>query len=339
MTGGEPVGTGAVDIGILRCPITRKPLTWKSASLLATEDGSYGYPIEGGIPLLTADKAVDLAAAREAGGLVRQEKASVRNFYDQYGWKRTESGKYGDTALFVDQRALSYGFTESCMRRVGTYLPRCGKYLLDAGSGAIPHRAYMDYHANYKRRICVDFSIEALHEAKRKLGGRGMYILGDITNLPLSDNVVDAAVSNHVIYHVPADEQARAFEELWRVTRPGGRTVVVYAWKGAPLPWWIRQFATRVLRLRKNEPARPQEQQSMPNLYYQPQTLNWFRKRKWPFQYTIRSFRVVTNEFLGSYLGNNARSKVLVGLLKVMQNMFPGWCGRHGQYPIIIISK
>ncbi len=67
--------------------------------------------------LFTADKAIDLAAARQVGGSVRQEKESARNFYDQFGWKPTASAKYGDTALFIDQRALSYGFTTSSMRR------------------------------------------------------------------------------------------------------------------------------------------------------------------------------------------------------------------------------
>jgi hypothetical protein len=117
MTGAEPPGTGGVDVSIQRCPITKKPLIYRTASLLETEDGTYGYPIDNEVLLLTADKAIDLAAARQVGGSVRQEKESARNFYDQFGWKPTASAKYGDTALFIDQRALSYGFTESSMRR------------------------------------------------------------------------------------------------------------------------------------------------------------------------------------------------------------------------------
>ena len=330
---------GDVDVNILRCPITKQSLTYRTASMLETKDGSYGYPIEEGIFLLTPDKAIDLAGGCVVPESVRQEKAIVRDFYDQFGWKLTESGKYHDTAAFIDQRPLSYAFTELCMKRVGGYLPPSGMYLLDAGSGAIPHRAYMDYHANYAWRICVDFSIEALHEARRKLGDRGIYVLGDITNLPFSDNAVDAVISNHVVYHVPADEQANAFRELWRVTRPGGRAVVVYSWKAAALPWWIEQFAIRILGLRRKKAALSQERESMPRLYFHQQSLNWFEKQRWPFKYAIRPFRVVSNEFLGSYLGNDRRSRILIRLLQGLQYAFPRLCGRYGQYPTIVISK
>ncbi len=288
MTSAAVGARGDVDVNILRCPITKQSLTYRTASMLETKDGSYGYPIEEGIFLLTPDKAIDLAVGCVVPESVRQEKVIVRDFYDQFGWKLTESGKYHDTAAFIDQRPLSYAFTELCMKHVGGYLPPSGKYLLDAGSGAIPHHVYMDYQANYAWRICVDFSIEARHEARRKLGDRGIYVLGDITNLPFSDNAVDAVISNHVVYHVPADEQANAFRELWRVTRP---------------------------------------------------SLNWFEKQRWPFKYAIRPFRVVSNEFLGSYLGNDRRSRILIRLLQGIQYAFPRLCGRYGQYPTIVISK
>lgn len=142
---------------------------------------------------------------------------------------------------------------------------------------------------NYTRRICLDFSIEALQEAQRKLGGRGIYVLGDVTNLPFRDDAIDAAISNHALYHVPADEQATAFRELWRVIRPGGRAVVVYSWKAALLPKLIKLFAAIVLRL-ENKSALPGDRAVMPDLYGHMHSMKWFRRENWPFKYSIKIF-------------------------------------------------
>ncbi|MGH7045237.1 MAG: class I SAM-dependent methyltransferase [Stellaceae bacterium] len=339
MTEGLVEASQDVDIGIMSCPITKQALVYRSPSLLETVDGSYRYPIKDGIFFLTADSAIGHAINLEAGAPVRPEKEVVRNFYNDFGWKLTETGIYKDTEVWVDRRTRSSEFSTWCARRVGGYLPRSGTYLLDAGSGAIPHSVYMEYHANYRRRICVDFSIAALQEARRKLGDRGIYVLGDVTNLPFRDDAIDAVISNHVLYHVPADEQAKAFREFWRVTRPGGRAVVVYAWKAPWLAKWITRFSVRVLRLTQTKEELARNKEVVPDLYYYPHCMRWFRRQNWAFKYRIRIFRVVSEEFMLLYLSDNMRSKFLILLLKTMQYAFPAWCGRYGQHPAIIIFK
>jgi ubiquinone/menaquinone biosynthesis C-methylase UbiE len=47
--------------------------------------------------------------------------------------------------------------------------------------------------------------------------------LGDVQELPFGDREFDAAVANHMLYHVP--DLDRALRELVRVLRPGGRLV------------------------------------------------------------------------------------------------------------------
>ena len=48
---------------------------------------------------------------------------------------------------------------------------------------------------------------------------------GDATALPLRDDTADLTLAAHMLYHVP--DPADALRELRRVTRPGGRVVIV----------------------------------------------------------------------------------------------------------------
>lgn len=199
----------------------------------------------------------------------------------------------------------------------------------------------MEYHINYARRICVDFSMQALREAQKKLGSRGIYVLGDLTNLPFRNDAIDAVISNHVLYHIPADEQAQAFRELWRVTRPGGRAVVVYCWRRAVLSKLIELFAVGVLRLNKpkSEESILKNAADTPNIYFYIYNKNWFCRQEWPFKYQIMSFQTISEDFKSLYLKESVRSRLLLRILKGLQYVFPGWCGRYGKFPAIIIYK
>jgi SAM-dependent methyltransferase/uncharacterized protein YbaR (Trm112 family) len=326
-----------IDVSIMCCPITKQALVYRgNSSLLETVDGRYAYPVKDGIFFLTAENSIDLSTNQKTASPMREEKKVVRDFYDNFGWKITENGIYKDLALWVNQQPRRLEFGTWCARRSGTYLPRSGTYLLDVGSGAAK-ADYMEYHSNYAYRICVDLSIVALQEWQQKLGDRGIYVVGDVTNLPFRDGAIDAVISYHVLYHVPADEQAKAFRELWRVTRLGGRAVVVYAWKTL-LPKLIQRFAVSVLHLKKTKDGLAPERELIPDLYAFCHTRKWFRRQNWPFKYRIRIHQVVSEDFF-SYLNDNIRSRLLFILLKVVQYAFPGLCGRYGQYPTLIIFK
>lgn len=66
--------------------------------------------------------------------------------------------------------------------------------------------------------------MQALREGQKRLAtDKGIFILGDLTNLPIADGVIDDAVSLHTIYHIPADLQATAVDEIVRVLKPPGQ--------------------------------------------------------------------------------------------------------------------
>jgi ubiquinone/menaquinone biosynthesis C-methylase UbiE len=82
--------------------------------------------------------------------------------------------------------------------------------------------------------VLTDFSPGMADEARRNLarqnlvrqkpalgGRRFAFAVHDAQALPFADRSFDAVLANHMLYHVP--DRARAFREIRRVLRPGGR--------------------------------------------------------------------------------------------------------------------
>lgn len=75
------------------------------------------------------------------------------------------------------------------------------------------------------KAIGVDMTADMLARAGKAAQAAGLHNVdlrqGDATALPLDDASVDVVISNGVLNLVP--EKDRAFSEVWRVLRPGGR--------------------------------------------------------------------------------------------------------------------
>lgn len=230
---------------IVRCPITGDKLRLMSATEIGNvnkkienkitagfigKTGEYIYPIFNGIAILLPDEAIVTDTAKSKIVPLDKNKAIVKEFYDNFGWEEEEDGITKDDLLFEDLRPISRKYINKCDKRVSKYIKSNGKYILDVASGPILNLQHLEYSKNYEYRVCVDISITALKGARKKLGNKGIYILGDITNLPFLDNSFDAVVSLHTIYHVPRNEQKKAFMEIFRVLKNNCSAVIVYSY-------------------------------------------------------------------------------------------------------------
>jgi arsenite methyltransferase len=104
-----------------------------------------------------------------------------------------------------------------------------GETVLDLGSGAGFDCFLASSRVGHGGRIIgVDMTPEMVEKA-RDNARKGNYAnvefrLGEIENLPVGDNSVDAVISNCVINLSP--NKKRVFQEAFRALRPGGRLMV-----------------------------------------------------------------------------------------------------------------
>lgn len=270
------------------------------------------------------------------------EKKNVKDFYDGVGWKTTD-GVFLDTLKFADRRPVVLDYFARIHRRVRGYLPPRGRFVLDAASGPIPHPEQSVYSEGFDYRICIDFSFDALQGARARLGTKGLYILADVTKLPLPDNSVDAAISLHTLYHVPADEQETALREIWRVLKPEGRAVVVYNW-GQPSA--LMKLASPERRINRwvakflNPNKRQQEPAPAENLYFYAYGYAWFKRvlgRLGPFE--LACWRTMSIEVQRAYIHDRFYGKQILSTVAWFEEKFPWVFGRLGQYPMFILHK
>jgi len=354
------------------CPITHQPLRWLDdreldsvnariarrelhhfdttlaekplEAGLITADGAVIYPIVQEIALLLPDFALVLEAGCLEGMQVPDYQPSVREFYDSVGWAQSGDGYYEDAHRYEDLRPAAHDYVYDCHLRVNQYLPSGGTYLLDVASGPIQYPTYLTYSEHFEIRVCVDISFRALVDARQRVpAGRGLFILGNIRNLPFRSKVFDAVVSLHTVYHIAAEQQHVVFDELHRVIKPQGRAVVVYTWGNISplnkLSSVLVQTSRAVRRgLHRLAPGRFDEVTPEDTFYYHPFPYRWFKQQSWSYPFAIlcwRSISVDTSKlFFHGWLG-----KKLLRIIYHWEERYPEFAAALGQYPMFLIDK
>jgi SAM-dependent methyltransferase len=309
---------------------------------LGTPDRKVIYRIEDDIACLLPELAI---AATDDGKARDRDSDGVRRFYDEYGWIKNEAGAYNDTAVFTDMRAVATYYASACNRRIARQL-RSGRYLLDAASGAVPHQDYIQFSTHYDFRICLDFSITALREAKAKLGAKGLYVLGDITCLPFASDSIDDVISLHTIYHVPRAMGATAVDELVRVVKPGGRVVIVAKWASSLLLSVATLGRAALGKLKRLLLARPrpasfaEARQQEHKLYYAPFDYQRYRSEIASRHDTrLRLWSATSMPFQKAFFVDNRFGLLSVKLVLAAEQLFEPLAARYGQYPMFVVSK
>ena len=288
-------------------------------------------------------------------------KKDVKEFYNRVGWQ-VDGDTFYQKAQFEDLRPVSQDYISRCHMRLNRYLASDGRYLLDAGSGPVQYPEYLTYSEGYRARVCMDISLVALKEARKRLGEHGFYVVGDITHLPFKSEVFDGIVSLHTVHHVPIEDKPAAFYELYRTLNLGKQMVVVNGWTNAPLmtrlsgfmcavkhlrAWWMENIkhqkfefeeeSEQTEELDNPEPERFKESTGTFIEKFTAETLAQALTDQ--MDYKILVWRSVSVPFLRSVFYQDWGGRFWLKVLYWLEEVFPQVFGRVGQYPLIVVSK
>ncbi|MEZ4688212.1 MAG: class I SAM-dependent methyltransferase [Bacteroidia bacterium] len=310
---------------------------------LISADGRYVYRIQEGVIILLKNLAIvaeDDVADEDAGGLM-SDKKSVQDFYNQFGWKQNDAGNFVDGDAYEDLRPVSQEYMYDCNIRIKRYLQQQGDYLLDAASGPIQFDEYLEQSKHYRYRLCVDLSFLALQEARKKLGDRGIYLVTDMTDLPLKENVVDGVVSINTLYHIPKDEQINAFREMYRVMKPGSSGILIYSWGRRshlnnflvlPQKVWrkVKTFFQRAAKYSGYDPDL---------LYFHAHPRSYFTKERLGFEPDLKVWRLISVPVQKFWIHGALGGKAILRWIYRLEDRKPEWCGKVGEYPMFVFKK
>ena len=276
-------------------------------------------------------------------------KQQVQDFYNQVGWQEISEGVY-QNATFEDLRPVSREYIHRCHLRVLRHLKPQGKYLLDAGSGPVQYPVYLEYSKGYAYRVCVDISMLALQEARKRIGTQGLFIVADIAHLPFKPSAFEGVVSLHTIHHLPLEDHLGAYEEFYRVLVPGSSAVVVNGWKNPPVERWVKALRKIMGRLQQKKDAPNGVQplgvelttpdQPAGKTFVSKYDAAWFKKevaRRLTCEIWV--WRSVSVGFMRTYIHQGWLGRWLLSAIYRLEELFPHYLGEKGVYPLVVIKK
>ena len=273
--------------------------------------------------------------------MTNDTKQKVREFYDEIGWQPEHDGHY-QNARYEDLRPVSREYIHRTRLRVMNGLIPAGKFLLDAGSGPVQYEEYRTYSQGYQKRVCLDISIQALREARNRIGDHGLFVVGDLANLPFKTESFDGAVSMHAIHHLALAEHPRAYGEIHRVLTPGRTAAIVNGWHepflsriAEPLIGLMRRLSGRSEKKKKewfneDDPS---------GTFVQKMTPEWLKREIGSkMDLEIKPWRSMSTRILRWFV-RPFGGRAFLRFVFWLEDAFPKFFAENGQYPLIVIKK
>jgi ubiquinone/menaquinone biosynthesis C-methylase UbiE len=352
-------------LNILRCPITFSKLSliesidFKDYNLphefdnfgnlsqgLVDISKHYFYPIFNGIIILHQQYAIFIGDGIDSRKSMSFDKKRVFDYYNEINYKVKGFFKiYEDPQKWVDCRPIALNYLKNSFNKASRFYPPNGKFILDIASGPIGLDEYMNLSNGYECRICIDISINALIQAKfnmEKVNKRGIFICGDITNIPLKNNICDTVLCQHTLYHVPKNDQFVAVNELFRVANNKSKIVIIYSWFYNSWLMNITLNIIQIYRIIRHFLGKLYVKivRSKPRLYFYSHSPRWFKKSfSFSSDLEILCWRSTNKYFLTVFIHKWLFGRFILNKLTKIEDKFSKFMGVFGEYPAIIITK
>jgi len=349
----------------LRCPITKNKLeivqkeefikynipveTSKFGKLsygLIESSMQYFFPVFEEIIVLHEFYALYIGNQKDNRSKLSFDKQRVFDYYNEVDYKIKDSLRiYEDSPKWVDFREVSSKYIKNSFTKASMFYPNQGEYLLDVASGPIGLQEYVSLSEGYTYRICVDISIHALIQAKHNLelaGKKGIFICGDITNIPIQDNSVDTVLSQHTLYHIPKNDQKTAVQEMYRVAKPESKIVIIYCWFYHSWFMNLSLNLIQIYRILRHFSGKIYVRliPSKPRLYFYPHSPGWFRKNcSFCKKIEFYCWRSTNKYFLNLYIHKWFFGKKFLEKLSQCEDKYSKFMSTFGEYPAIVITK
>lgn len=250
---------------------------------------------------------------------------NVFKFYNEVGWnKRKKHTK--DAELFEDLREVAHEYVTHCRKKINNHIAKKGSHILDFASGPIQYKEYLEYSKNFTTRHCVDFSRDAINEAKKKLGRKGKYYCYDFEKIKFKKNFFDTIISLHTIYHINNRKQVATVKKLIYISKKNAPIVIIYS-----NPDTIINKVKNILLIKKEK---------------NPNDLYFFcHKNKWWNQFLnladikLYPWRSFSSQHQKIFFPNNIIGKLMFKILMNLEKKFPDFFTKHFQYLMIVIRK
>jgi ubiquinone/menaquinone biosynthesis C-methylase UbiE len=275
---------------------------------------------------------------------MNKAEKQVLDFYNNVGWK-TNFGITEDARRFEDLRESAKDYVRKCRLRILRYIPKSGQNILDMASGPIQYEEYLQYSKNFKKRYCVDLSLSALKQAKKKIKDHGVYLHGSFFDILFKKNFFDCSISLHTIYHIDKDKQEEAVQKLIDITKPGRPLIIVYTNPSKILKWSSRLITFPFLILGKSKEIfkkliKKKEYKKYTDLYFYGHPIEWWdRFRNSQTSVKIVPWRSLNADIQKCLIPNNKIGKKIFNIIFNLEERFPNFFVKYFCYPMIIITK
>ena len=249
---------------------------------------------------------------------------SIFKFYNNEGWKK-KNKTYKDAELFEDLRSCAKKYVSKCRNRIFNFIPKNGNHLLDFASGPIQYEEYLKYSKNFKTRHCVDFSKDAIREAKKKIKNKGVYYCNDFFKIKFKKNFFDCSISLHTIYHIKKNKQKNSVLKLLNITKKKSPVIILYSNPDSLVSKFSRKFNLK----KKNKSS----------LYFYCHPIKWWYQFKNIAQIEMQPWRSFSSSHQKIIFPNNIIGKIMFDIIFILENFFKKFFINNFQYYIIILKK